>query len=78
MLTNNLKNYLEILWEINSKFQLQTTTTKVMISLSPITYSAYFDDYFVSLKKYSCHVKLIFYPCGWNIFIYMENIWLTW
>jgi hypothetical protein len=61
------------LWEINLKFQLQTTATKVMISLSLITYFVYFDDYFVSLKKYSCHANIIFYPRGWNIFIYMEN-----
>ncbi len=49
-----------------------------MISLSPITYSAYFDDYFVSLKEYSCHVNLILCPHEWNIFIYMENISFTW
>ncbi len=55
------------------KFQLQTTATKVMISFSLITYFTYFDDYFVSLKKYYCHVNIVFYPCGWNIFIYMEN-----
>jgi hypothetical protein len=49
-----------------------------MISLSPITYFAYFDDYYLSLKKYSCHVNIIFYPCGWNNLIYVENIWLMW
>lgn len=42
-----------------------------MISLSPITYYAYFDEYFVSLKKYSCHVNIIFF--------HLERIFLfTW
>ncbi len=65
-------------WKINLKFQLHTIATKVMISLLPKTYFTYYDDYFLSLKKYSCHINIIFYPCGWNIVIYMKNIWLMW
>jgi hypothetical protein len=48
MFINNQKNYLEKLWEINFQFQLQIIATQVMISLSPIPYSAYF----VALKEY--------------------------
>jgi hypothetical protein len=48
-----------------------------MISFSPITYFAYFDDYYVSLKI-SCHINIILYPRGWNNPIYVENIWLMW
>jgi hypothetical protein len=67
MFSNKLKNYLERLWEIYFKFQLQTFATKIMISLSQITYYAYFDDYSISLKEYSCHVNIIFL-FTWKIF----------
>jgi hypothetical protein len=39
---------------------------------------SFLDDYYVSLKEYSCHINRIFDPCGRNNFIYMENIWLKW
>lgn len=29
-------------------------------------------------KKYFCHVNIILYPHGWNIHIYVENIWFPW
>jgi hypothetical protein len=60
MFTNNLKHYIERLWEIIPKCQIH--------------YFIYLDEYFVSLKEYSFHVNKIFYPCGQNIIVYMENI----
>jgi hypothetical protein len=47
----------------NFKVSIVNSSKKVMISLSPITYFAYFDDYFVSLKD-SCHISIILCPCG--------------
>jgi hypothetical protein len=43
MLTNNLKHYIERLWEIISKFQLQAHVQQklCMILLSQIIYSVY-------------------------------------
>jgi hypothetical protein len=33
---------------------------------------SFLDDYYVSLKEYSCHINIIFDPSGRNNFIYME------
>jgi hypothetical protein len=45
-----------------------------MILLSSITYSACFDDYFVSIKEYFCHVNIIFWST-WRIFyLHGKNI----
>jgi hypothetical protein len=47
-----------------------------MISLSPITYSTYFDEYFVSLKEYSCHVNIIYFST-WMEYSYLRGKYLV-
>jgi hypothetical protein len=53
MFNNNLKFYIERLWEIIPKCQTH--------------YYVYLDEYYVSLQKNYWRISIIFYPCGWNI-----------
>jgi hypothetical protein len=51
------------------------------ISFSQITYSIYLNDYFESVKEYTCHINKIFlsawmkfsYLCG-GYFVYMTKV----